>query len=179
MDLFTEYKRFGVFGPSESGKTTLSKKIATEIFVREKRFAIVLSPNDPQKWAELKFSRVFTDKELFWKFCNESNNCLLIMDDGSETINRDADLNTLFTSLRHRGHKVLVIGHHATNLLPQMREALQRVFLFLQNSDSVEHWKKVFPGQSLDMVCDPAFMQQYEFVTVANYKQMIKSKVKP
>ena len=98
----------------------------------------------------------------------------MVVDDASVTINRDGELNGVFTTLRHQGHKLLVIGHSAGNLLPQMREQLQRIFLFLQNRDSVEKWAIVFPGSDLTPATQ---LQQYEFLTVANYQPVQRFKL--
>lgn len=175
IDLFTDYKRFGIFGPSESGKSTLAKKISQEIFARERRFSIVLSPNDTNitDWQKPHI-RFFRDKEKFLQFADSTNGCVVIVDDASTTIARDDECSNLFTTMRHRNHKLLVIGHAATNLLPQMREQLQRIFLFLQTEDSIKKWEVIFPGQDL---MPATRLQQYEFLTVANYKPLLKSKL--
>lgn len=163
--LFQKYKRFGIFGPSESGKTTLAKKIAFHLYQTEKRRAIVLDRVAKEYWGE--HATVYTNQEQFNKDIYIATDALVVVDDGSVTINRDNELSGLFTTLRHQRHKLLVIGHSASNLLPQMREQLQRIFLFLQNRESVEKWEVVFPGADLTAATQ---LQQYEFLTVANYQ---------
>ena len=163
-DLFSSYKRFGIFGASESGKTTLAKKISFTLHQTEKRKSLVLDPISKSYWGA--HASVFTNESEFWKIIFKEKNGLVIVDDASVTINRDGELNGVFTTLRHQGHKLIVIGHSAGNLLPQMREQLQRIFLFLQNRDSVEKWSTVFPMQNLDAAMT---LKQYEFLTVANY----------
>ena len=166
-DLFKPYKRFGIFGPSESGKTTLAKKIAWHFWTAEKRPALVLDPVSRGYWGPN--AKVFTDEKTFWSEIFKQKNSLVVVDDASVTINRDGELNGVFTVLRHQGHKLLVIGHSAGNLLPQMREQLQRIFLFLQNRDSVEKWSTVFPGSDLT----PALgLKQFQFLTAANYSDV-------
>ena len=164
-DLFSKYKRFGIFGPSESGKTTLAKKIAYSMHVREHRPTLVLDPVAKDYWGE--HATVYTNEAEFWSVIFKTRNAFVVVDDASVTINRDNQLNGVFTTLRHQGHKLLVIGHSAGNLLPQMREQLQRIFLFLQNHDSVEKWSIVFPGADLTPATQ---LHQYEFITVANYE---------
>jgi len=171
-DLFSNYKRFGIFGPSESGKTTLAKKIAWHFWTKEKRPALVLDAVSKSYWGE--HSKVYTSEDKFWQDIFKARDCLVVVDDASVTINRDNELNGVFTTLRHQGHKLLVIGHSAGNLLPQMREQLQRIFLFLQNRDSVEKWETVFPGADLTGATKLA---QYEFITVANYQPPIRVKL--
>lgn len=171
-DLFKSYKRFGIFGPSESGKTTLAKKMAWHLWQKEGRKTIVLDPIAKSFWGN--HAKVFTNEDEFWKIIFKTRNSLVVVDDASVTINRDNELNGVFTTLRHQGHKLLVIGHSAGNLLPQMREQLQRIFLFLQNKDSVEKWQTVFPGADLMPATQLA---QYEFLTVANYNAPIRVKL--
>jgi hypothetical protein len=168
-DLFASYKRFGIFGPSESGKTTLAKKIAWRFWTAEQRPAIVLDAVSRGFWGA--HAKVFTDEKLFWDYIFKARNCLVVVDDASVTINRDNELNGVFTTLRHQGHKLLVIGHSAGNLLPQMREQLQRIFLFLQNEDSIKKWSVVFPAQNLS---GALALRQFEFLTVANYSPPLR-----
>lgn len=164
QDLFKGYKRFGIFGASESGKTTLAKKISWNFHNTENRPSLVLDPVSKSYWG--KHATVYTDETLFWREIFIKKNSMVVVDDASVTINRDNELNGVFTTLRHNGHKLLVIGHSAGNLLPQMREQLQRIFLFLQNEDSVKKWESVFPMQNIRPAMELA---QYEFLTVANY----------
>lgn len=162
---FTAHKRFGVFGASESGKSTLARKISLHLWNSEKRPSIVLDPvSKSSLWG--KHCKVFTDDAKFWEYIFKARNCLVIVEDSSATINRDNELNGVFTTLRHQGHKLLVIGHSANNLLPQMRDQLQRIFLFLQNEDSIKKWETVFPGANL---LPATQLKQYEFITYANY----------
>ena len=172
-DLFAELKRFGIFGASESGKSTLARKISLFMWRVEKRPTIVLDPiSKSNAWGD--HAKVFIDEERFWKYAGlndddltrNATNCLVIVEDASVTINRDNALNGVFTTMRHRGHKLLVIGHNSNNLLPQMREQLQRVFLFLTTAKAIESWNNNFPGQDLTPATQ---LNQYEFLTVANY----------
>lgn len=163
-DLFSQHKRFGIFGASESGKSTLAKKISAHMYKMENRATIVLDPISKSNWGS--HAKVFTDETGFWDYIFKARNSLVIVDDASVTINRDSELNGVFTTLRHQGHKLLVIGHSASNLLPQMRDQIQRIFLFLQNKKSIEVWENIFPQQNLD----PALsLKQYQYLTTANY----------
>ncbi len=169
---FEKHKRFGVFGASESGKTTLSKKISYSLWQQEKRQSYVLDVMERGHWGS--HAKVFSDETAFWSYIGLNNqdltkgakNGLVIVDDASVTINRDRELSGLFTTLRHRGHKLLVIGHGAENLLPQMRRQIQRIFLFLQDEKSIEAWQPLFPGKNL---FPSTQLRQYEFLTTANY----------
>lgn len=171
-DLFAQYKRFGVFGPSESGKSTLAKKIAFHLNNTEKRKTLVLDPISRSFWGN--HATVYTNETEFWQEIFKQRDCLVVVDDASVTINRDAELNGVFTTMRHQGHKLLVIGHSAENLLPQMRQQLQRVFLFMQGQKSKEDWERIFPTKKLDALLT---LKQYEFITVDTWGDVQKFKL--
>jgi hypothetical protein len=171
-EFFSPHKRFGIFGASESGKTTLAKKISYAMWRTEKRKSYVLDAVEKGDWGS--HSKVLSDETSFWNYVGLNNedlskgatNGFVIVDDASVTINRDRELSGLFTTLRHRGHKLLVIGHGSENLLPQMRRQIQRIFLFLQDEKSIIPWETNFPGKDLRQAMT---LTQYEFLTTANY----------
>ncbi len=171
-DIFQKSKRFGIFGASESGKTTLAKKFSAFMFLAEKRKTMVLDPIEKGVWG--KHAVVYHNETKFWADIWKARNCLIVVDDGSVTINRDGDLNGVFTALRHNGHKLLIIGHDAQNLLPQMRQQIQRLFLFPQTAKSLEQWQVNFPQADLSPSLS---LQQYEFITVANWSPVQKFKL--
>src|SRR3974390_3483489 len=111
--------RGGIFGISLSGKTTLSKHISALYASRYKIPSLVLDPNSE---AYGPHATVTSDEASFWETVWKNKNCLVIVDEAAETINSEKDLIPVFTRMRHLGHKLLVIGHRATNLLPIMRE---------------------------------------------------------
>lgn len=172
IDLFEKYNRFGIFGPSESGKSTLAQRISLEFFTREKRFTVaLLRPMDKTSTTWGKHARIFYNCGQFLAFVRSTNNCLIVVEDASSTIGGDKEFTDLFTCIRHQDHKLLVIGHHASNLSPEMRDSLQRCFFFLQNEDAIRsYWSKIFPGQDLTASMK---LQQYWCMTVANYKTPI------
>lgn len=171
-DFFSNAKRFGIFGASESGKTTLAKKISALMFAQEKRRTMVLDPIEKGNWGA--HAVVYHDEKQFWQDIFKAKNCLVVVDDGSVTINRDNDLNGVFTTLRHCGHKLLVIGHYPQNLLPQMRDQIQRLFLFGQTDKSLELWQLTFPRCDFS---ETKNLEQYEFLTIANHQPSQKFKL--
>jgi hypothetical protein len=171
-EMFKKSKRFGIFGPSESGKTTLAKKISAFMFGSERRKTMVLDPVQKGNWGP--HAKMYVNEQQFWQDIYHAKNCLVVVDDASVTINRDNELNGVFTTLRHCGHKLVVIGHHPQNLLPQMREQLQRVFIFSQTPKSLELWQLNFPQADLSQA---ESLQQYEFITVANHEPVEKFKL--
>src|SRR6202034_3693308 len=98
--ILPEEKRVGVFGSSESGKTTLAIRISQQIFRNEKREAVILSPNDKDAVKKWHPGRVFRNEEQFWDFVfNVGENLLIVVDDASETIAKDKALTTVFISM--------------------------------------------------------------------------------
>lgn len=181
-DLFSDsngkpYSRFGVFGPSECGKSTLSQRISMEFWLREKRRTIaLLQPTDKTSGGWGKHATIFRDRENFFNEVQKSipadapcKGHLVVIEDASVTIGGDKDFTHFFTCLRHADHKTLAIGHHPADLAPVMRDSIQRIFLFLQNEDAVKgYWKNIF--QTCDLM--PATkLQQYECLTAANWKR--------
>lgn len=166
----SEMKRFGIFGPSESGKTTLARKISQQFWNREKRKTIVYDMWGDD-WGQHAESH--TTDQTFWESVWKQQNCLIIVDDSSATIKRDSDLVPVFTMMRHHGHKLLVIGHSATDLLPLMRKQLQVLYLFKQDEDSCKIWAKTFMNKD---ILAAAELNQYEFLYCQMYKKSQKLK---
>jgi hypothetical protein len=109
--------------------------------------SLVFSPMDPGGWG--KQAKVFQDEVFFWKAVRATRDCLIIPDDASVTIRRDADLVDIFTVMRHQHHKLLVVGHTASDLLPSMRKQIDTIFLFWQDEEEAEKWEKLFPRSHL------------------------------
>ncbi|HLP75714.1 MAG TPA: hypothetical protein VK327_02240 [Candidatus Paceibacterota bacterium] len=164
-------KRIGIFGASECGKTTLAKQLSREYWRQEKRPTLAL---DPHKGSWGGHSWVTSREKDFWGEFNEETeswtggavwkreNCLVIVEEASTTIQRDRQLVPLFTRIRHQHHHLMVIGHDGTDLLPTMRQNLNELFLFLQPPRAVEIWSNDLPSiRGLEAAGE---LQQYEFL---------------
>lgn len=160
--------RGGIFGPSLSGKSTLAKQLSITYWQQFKMFSIVLDPTR-QQWGP--HAKVFTDEALFWQTVWSSKRCLVIVEESSETINRNADLIPVFTRLRHEFHVLLVVGHSGASLLPVMRQQFDTLFLFLQSKKSARDWAE-------DACCEDlrsaTTLKQYEFLHYQRYKPVAK-----
>jgi chromosomal replication initiation ATPase DnaA len=169
------FMRLAVMGPSMCGKSTLVQTISHEYFLRERRQTIALVPHDKSVASWGSHSRIFRDKDQFLDFVKETHDCLIVVEDASTTIKQDRDCDFLFTTIRHRGHKLIVVGHRATNLTPQMRDGVERLFLFAQNKESIEIWQSIFPQIDFSHTLT---LQRYEFFTCANFQPSLVSKLK-
>jgi hypothetical protein len=155
--------RGGIFGPSLSGKTTLGINLSRDYWTKKGIRSLVYDPQDnvwgPQAWQT-------TDEKHFLQVVRTTRNALVIIDDASVTIKRDRDLLDLFTTLRHNEHRLLVIGHTASDLIPPMRKQLETLFLFWQDRDEAIIWEKLFPRSNLSRAFD---LEQYHFLMARRF----------
>lgn len=163
--------RGGIFGISLSGKTTLAKKISAQ-YARIGRASLVLDPF-LEDWG--RHAAVTADEEKFWETVWKSRKMLVVVDECSTTIRREKELIPVFTSLRHLDHKLLVIGHHGSDLLPVMREQLDTVYLFRQNEKSAKYWVEKFADER---VLESTSLSRYEYLYCRNFGTPIKFKAK-
>lgn len=164
----------GVFGPKLSGKTTLAKELSRQYWIRQHRRSLVLDIN-LETWGEQAW--VTDDEEKFWSVVwkepafGKSKPSLVIVDEAAETINRDRTLVRVFTRLRHRQHKFIVIGHSGENLLPIMRQQLDTLYLFRQSPDDAERWARSMTQEGF---LQAAELNQYEFLYGERFKPPVK-----
>jgi hypothetical protein len=164
--------RAGIFGISLSGKTTLAKQISLQYFKKNKIESLVLDPHE-EVYGE--HAKVFSDEELFWQAVwVEGEPKLIIVDEAAATIRRERDLVPVFTRLRHLKHKLIVVGHNGTDLLPVMRQQFDTLYLFRQPFKAAEIWADLF---SNDGLLEAANLNQYEFIYCQLYNLCRKLKL--
>jgi molybdopterin-guanine dinucleotide biosynthesis protein len=157
--------RYGVFGGSESGKTTLVKHLVPIHFEKHKMDALVLDPIGDD-WGEHSKRFGSDQEEAFWKEVWSSRNKVIVIDEGTEMIARDKTLIPVFTRLRHCHHVLYVIGHRGDSLLPVMRDQLSTVYLFRQNPSSAKIWSETFACEDIMLSTG---LRQYEFLICDRY----------
>lgn len=167
--------RGGIFGISLSGKTTLAKKISSAYYEKHKMPSLVLDPF-LDNWGSHSSVVDMSNEEKFWETIWKTQNCLVIVDEASTTLKRDRELIPVFTSLRHKGHKLLVIGHHGSDLLPVMREQLDTLYLFRQNIKSAKAWSEKFADER---VMESINLDKYEYLYCRNFLPPKKFKSVP
>jgi GTPase SAR1 family protein len=168
----------GIFGPKKSGKTTLACHLAREYWNAENRRTLVNDPNGTDTWGPhcwlpetvIEGRRILDQEreERFWEAVWATHNCLIICDDAGKTINRNSELNDVFTRINHNGHKLLVVGHGGTNLNPLMRQQMDVLYLFRTTPKESEKWFEVFGDEQLKQAHK---LQQYEFLYVRQYQE--------
>ena len=158
----------GIFGPGLSGKTTLAKKLSQEYWMTSGIKSIVLDPIGDD-WGAQAF--VTDNEEIFLRMVRAEKQCAVFVDEASQTIKRDKDKTPLFTSIRHGGHRMHVIGHDGMSLLPVMREQLQTLFLFRQSMKPLAVWSELL---SEPRIFEASNLQQYEFLWCRLYHPPVK-----
>ena len=161
----------GIAGPKLSGKTTLAKHIADEYWRREKVRSLVLDIN-ADKWPE--GCLVISDESKFWDIVWRAKSCLVIVDEASTVIQRDKELIPVFTRMRHLQHRLIVICHSAVDLLPQMREQFDTLYLFRQSERSAGIWAETFTQKDLIAAAD---LGQHEFIFAQLYQKSSRQKL--
>ena len=159
----------GVFGPGDSGKTTLVKQLSLSMW-RDGHFkSLVLDSNCEGTWGNHAFA---TDNEdLFTRLFWANERCFCVIEEATETIKRDNEKNSLFTRGRHRGHKICVVGHSGTNLLPIHRLQLHTLFLFRQPASAAKIWSELFTDKDILKCTD---LKQFEFLHCQLFKPVEK-----
>lgn len=122
-------------GITESGKTTLCKKLAAE-HVRQ-GFAVLVLTNIFDEWPE--GVHVFDEQEEFLKAFWASKRCMVFIDEGGETMGRyNKAMESTTTQGRHWGHSVYVCGQSAIQINPTVRNQCSQLFCFAQGTKAAE-----------------------------------------
>ncbi len=162
----------GIFGPKLSGKTTLANALSREYWAKQKMRTMAL---DPHLEIHGEHAYVTSNEQEFWKKVWECQNALVIVEEAASTIRRERTLIPVFTRLRHCNHKLLIVGHSGTDLLPVMRQQFDTLYLFRQPEESSIIWSKVFCQKELLQAQE---LQQYEFLYTKLYGTPKKLRLK-
>ena len=159
----------GIFGPGLSGKTTLAVYLSRMYWQNHRVKSLVLDPNfclEGNIWGSQAW--VTDDEEKFWDMAwHREVDCALFVDEAAETIKRDNEKTALFTRIRHRrgpggpGHRLHVIGHSGSNLLPVQRQQIHTLYLFRQDPDSADLWSRQFADERIQAATT---LNQYQFL---------------
>lgn len=156
-------ERIGVFGPTESGKTTLAKAIVENRYRKAGIKSLVLDPH-LESWPAS--ATVYADELEFWSNVWNTEGRMIVVDEASSTVARDKSLIPAFTKIRHKLHHLMVIGHNGTDLLPVMRDSLTQIFLFRQSKKAAAMWVEVFACEDL-MKCTT--LDRYQFLYYSSF----------
>ena len=148
----------GIFGPGLSGKTTLAKFLSRSYWSGHGIKSICLDIHR-EDWGPQAF--VTSDPDQFAKMVWAEKSCMVFIDETSSTIDRNKGMTEFFTRIRHNGHKLHVMGHDGSSLLPVMRQQLQTLFLFRQSEDPCKEWAKLYGNRK---IMEAVTLDQHEFL---------------
>lgn len=144
----------GIFGRRLSGKSYLGRELIRSDYAASGWRSIVLAPmSKPGDWPG-DWAWWTKDRDAWLRTIWKSWACNVVCDDASMTVQRDRSLEELFTCVGHRSHRLIVMGHSGSNLLPSMREQLTEVFLFRQSRKEAEIWAELFSDERIMEACD-------------------------
>jgi len=116
-----------ILGMTESGKTTLAKKLARD-FKASGIGVIVLDPmHDPNWVCDFKTDNQEKFLDVLWR----SKSCAVFIDEAGEAVGRYAELmHRTATKGRHWGHRCFYIAQRITQIAPLVRDQCSHLFLF-------------------------------------------------
>lgn len=126
-----------ILGMTESGKSTLAKKLAA--YYKSKGFGVlVLDPlNDPGWPCDFKTDDGSEFLKVFW----DSRRCFVFIDESGDSVGRyNAEMTRTATKGRHWGHACHYITQRGTQLATTVRDQCSHLFLFCSSlNDSKTH----------------------------------------
>jgi Helicase HerA, central domain len=127
-----------ILGMTESGKTTLAKRLCNAYRTKYQIETIVLDPmNDPEWNASFQTS----DQEEFLAMVWSSESCAIFIDEGGKSIGKyNYVMEEVFTQGRHFGHSAHVCTQRGVQLAVTVRDQCAHLFLFTTaKKDSLIH----------------------------------------
>lgn len=122
-----------ILGMTESGKTTLAKKLCKD-YQKRKIACIVLDPLRDPGWSDAPDSDLFfqtVDKDEFLATVKASQRCAVFIDESGESVGQyDTTMHWLATRGRHYGHNCHFISQRGQQIAKTVRDQCGRLFLF-------------------------------------------------
>lgn len=132
-----------IFGMTESGKTTLAKKLAARYKYNEVPVIVLDSLNDPG-W-ECDYQT--TDPDEFLRVFWSSKRCACFIDEAGDAVGRyNTVMQRTATRGRHWGHAVHYISQRGVQIAPTVRDQCGHIFLLTSSLDDgkvhASEWNK-------------------------------------
>ena len=153
-----KFLRVGVFGQTDCGKSSVLKFLVKQLCEREGKIALVLDINRDD-WGP--HSVVTANFEKFDRVVWNVQGLVVVIDEGTETIDRGHDKTKYFTRIRHQLHHFFYAAHDGTTLLPRQRNQLSEVYQFQCTPEQAELWRNRFADDA--MRAAPS-LGEYEFL---------------
>lgn len=115
-----------ILGMTESGKTTLAKRLAS-VYRNEGIGVIVLDPLHDEWDADFQTA----DKQEFLITVQQNSQCAIFIDESGESVGQyDTEMHWLATRARHYGHNTHFISQRGQQLAKTVRDQCGYLFLF-------------------------------------------------
>lgn len=133
-----------IVGVTRTGKTYLAQALA-RAYLRQGISVLVLDPNMDAGWPINEGGtagascRLYRDAMKFLAVCKASRRCVLMVDEGGETIGQGKlarDVVWLTTRSRHWGHRCILLSQEATLIYKPIRRQCSEAFIFRQADDN-------------------------------------------
>lgn len=146
-----------ILGMTESGKTTLAKKLAAR-YRAQGQTVLVLDPLRDPSWP---CDFITSDQDHFLEVFWANKSCMAFLDEGGESVGRyDRAMQKTATRGRHPGHSCHYIAQEATQLAPIVRGQCRHLFLFCSPVDSGKVLAREFNRPEL-LECSTLLVGEY------------------
>lgn len=160
-----------IVGMTESGKTTLAKRIAKTLKSSGKLVA-VLDPLQDEGW-ECDFQTQNPEEFLVWAKGNRS--AFLFVDESGVAIGRyNVPMEWLATQSRHLGHSCYFICQGLTQLSTIVRGQCRKLYMFASGSNATKTASEEWNESELQ---NAERLQKGEFYVVSRFDKISKGRV--
>lgn len=164
-----------VTGLTNFGKSSVVKRWIRDFALKSGKYTQILVL-DEKLSPEFNGHFITDDPEKFLDEVERLRNCLIIIDEGPETIGQYAPaMRKITTIYRELGHQVFLISQRATMVDKTMRSQCSNLFTFMQGKDDIRVLISDFPrlARVADQVPD---LGQGEYIFVPNVGEPIRGK---
>ncbi len=132
-----------ILGMTESGKTTLAKKLALSYKARGIGVLVLDPLSDPEWQADFQTSNVDEFLKVFWA----SRSCAVFVDEAGESVGQfDSVMQKTATKGRHWGHSCHYLSQRGAQIARTVRDQCSHLFLFTTALDDskihANEWNK-------------------------------------
>jgi hypothetical protein len=151
---------------TESGKTTLAKRLAAQYKARGIS-VIVLDPlGDPEWSCDFKTHDPDVFLDVFW----QSRRCAVFIDEASESAGRfDKPMHKTATKGRHWGHACHYISQRSTQISPNVRDQCSNLFLFSTSFEDCKTHAKEWNNKGIEQA---ATLRQGEYLHCTRFGEL-------
>lgn len=135
-----------ICGMTESGKSTLAKRLSAEL-IAAGITVLVLDPIQDPGWHT---QYATADQSQFLQWYWNSRSCVAFIDESGEAVGRYNDvMNRTATKGRHWGHSNFYIAQEATQIAPLVRGQCSSLYLFTSAAKEGERMAAEFNAPEL------------------------------